>query len=87
MLGLLHRHRIEKVLVVDEGFKLRGMITVKDIQRRRNIPNACKDELGALRVGAAVGTSADTDERVAALRRGGVDVVVVDTAHGHSAAA
>ena len=64
VLGLLHRHRIEKVLVVDRAFKLRGMITVKDIQKATEYPNACKDELGALRVGAAVGTSADTDERV-----------------------
>jgi IMP dehydrogenase len=86
VLGLLHKHRIEKVLVVDkdEGFKLRGMITVKDIQKAHDYPFACKDERGALRVGAAVGTGGDTDERVALLVEAGVDVVVVDTAHGHS---
>ena len=84
VLGLLHRHRIEKVLVVDRAFRLRGMITVKDIQKATEYPNACKDELGALRVGAAVGTSADTDERVSRLLEAGVDVVIVDTAHGHS---
>jgi len=86
VLGLLHKHRIEKVLVVDKdkGFKLRGMITVKDIQKAHDYPYACKDERGALRVGAAVGTGADTDERVALLVEAGVDVVIVDTAHGHS---
>ena len=86
MLGLLHKHRIEKVLVVDKdkGFKLRGMITVKDIQKAHDYPLACKDARGALRVGAAVGTGIDTDERVALLVEAGVDVIIVDTAHGHS---
>jgi IMP dehydrogenase len=86
VLGLLHKHRIEKVLVVDKdkGFKLRGMITVKDIQKAHDYPLACKDERGALRVGAAVGTGVDTDERIALLVEAGVDVVIVDTAHGHS---
>jgi IMP dehydrogenase len=86
VLGLLHKHRIEKVLVVDreDGGKLRGMITVKDIQKAHDYPLACKDERGALRVGAAVGTGIDTDERVALLVEAGVDVVIVDTAHGHS---
>ena len=80
----LHKHRIEKVPVVDANGQLRGMITVKDIQKARDYPRACKDEHGRLRVGAAVGTGADTLERVAALVEAGVDVVVVDTAHGHS---
>jgi IMP dehydrogenase len=86
VLGLLHKHRIEKVLVVDkqDGSKLRGMITVKDIQKAHDYPLACKDERGALRVGAAVGTGVDTDERVALLVEAGIDVVIVDTAHGHS---
>jgi len=84
VLGLFHRHRIEKVLVVDKAFKLRGMITVKDIQKAHDYPYACKDSRGALRVGAAVGTGMDTDERIAALVEAGVDVVIVDTAHGHS---
>ena len=82
--SLLHQHRIEKVLVVSEDFELRGMITVKDIDKAQNYPSACKDSFGRLRVGASVGTSADTDERVAALVEAGVDVLVVDTAHGHS---
>lgn len=81
---LLHKHRIEKVLVVNERFELRGMITVKDIQKSTDFPHACKDEHGRLRVGAAVGVGAGTEERVAALVAAGVDVVVVDTAHGHS---
>ncbi|MDD3517971.1 MAG: IMP dehydrogenase [Chromatiales bacterium] len=81
---LLHEHRIEKVLVVNDKFQLRGMITVKDIQKSTDFPNACKDEQGRLRVGAAVGVGAGTDERVTALVEAGVDVVVVDTAHGHS---
>jgi len=81
---VLHEHRIEKVLVVDNAFRLKGMITVKDIQKATDKPNACKDEQGRLRVGAAVGVGAGTDERIAALVEAGVDVVVVDTAHGHS---
>ncbi len=84
VLALLHKHRIEKVLVVNDSQELAGMITVKDIQKAREFPRACKDESGRLRVGAAVGTTADTLDRVAALRESGVDVVVVDTAHGHS---
>ena len=84
VLELLHRHRIEKVLVVDDDFRLRGMITAKDFQKATDYPDACKDERGALRVGAAVGTSPDTDERVEALVAAGVDVVVVDTSHGHT---
>lgn len=81
---LLHKHRIEKVLVVNEAFELRGMITVKDIQKAKDNPQACKDEFERLRVGAAVGTGAGTEDRVAALSGAGVDVIVVDTAHGHS---
>jgi IMP dehydrogenase len=84
VLALLHKHRIEKVLVVDAQFNLKGMITVKDFQKATEFPRAAKDERGALRVGAAVGTSPDTIDRVAALREAGVDVVVVDTSHGHS---
>jgi IMP dehydrogenase len=82
--GLLHQHRIEKVLVVDEGFNLKGLITVKDIQKSTEHPNACKDADGRLLVAAAVGVGADTDERVEMLARAGVDAIVVDTAHGHS---
>lgn len=82
--ALLHKHRIEKVLVVNADFELRGLITVKDIDKAEKYPNACKDDQGRLRVGASVGTSADTDERIIALVREGVDVLVVDTAHGHS---
>jgi IMP dehydrogenase len=81
---LLHKHRIEKVLVVNSKFQLRGLITVKDIQKAKENPQACKDDLGRLRVGAAVGTGQGTDERVAALVAADVDVIVVDTAHGHS---
>ena len=81
---LLHLHRIEKVLVVNDQFELRGLITVKDINKAAKYPNACKDQNGSLRVGASVGTSPDTDDRVAALIDAGVDVLVVDTAHGHS---
>ena len=84
VLELLHRNRIEKVLVVNDQFELRGMITVKDIQKSRDNPNACKDDHERLRVGAAVGTGGDTEERVAALVEAGVDVIIVDTAHGHS---
>ena len=84
VLALLHKHRIEKVLVVDDGFRLRGLITVKDIQKARDNPNAAKDKHERLRVGAAVGVGGDTEERVAALVEAGVDVLVVDTAHGHS---
>jgi len=84
VLGLLHKHRIEKVLVVDKAFKLRGMITVKDIQKAHDYPLACKDARGALRVGAAVGTGGDTEERVSLLVEAGIDVVIVDTAHGHT---
>ena len=83
-IALLHKHRIEKVLVVNDDFHLCGMITVKDIQKAKDYPLACKDEQERLRVGAAVGTGADTEERVAALVAAGVDVIVVDTAHGHS---
>lgn len=82
--SLLHRHRIEKVLVVDENFQLSGMITAKDFQKASDYPRACKDERGALRVGAAVGTGYDSDERISALVEAGVDVVVIDTAHGFS---
>lgn len=81
---LLHEHRIEKVLVIDDDFKLRGLVTVKDIQKSTDHPNACKDENGRLRAGAAVGVGADTEQRVAALVAAGVDLIVVDTAHGHS---
>ena len=81
--ALLHRHRIEKILVVNNAFELKGLITLKDILKSENFPNACKDEQGRLRSAAAVGTSADTDDRVAALVKAGVDVIIVDTAHGH----
>ena len=82
--GILHDHRIEKVLLVNDAFELTGMVTVKDIAKAQAYPNACKDSLGQLRVGASIGTSADTDERIEALVEAGVDIVVVDTAHGHS---
>ena len=81
---LLHKHRIEKILVVNDAGELRGMITVKDIEKATRYPNACKDSQGRLRVGAAVGTGGGTEERGAALVEAGVDVIVVDTAHGHS---
>jgi IMP dehydrogenase len=84
VLDLLHRHRIEKVLVVNDAFQLRGLITVKDIQKARDNPYAAKDQHERLRVGAAVGVGGDTEARVAALVEAGVDVLVVDTAHGHS---
>ena len=84
IISLLHRHRIEKVLVVNDSFELRGMVTVKDIHKAREFPNSCKDEDERLRVGAAVGVGPGTGERVSALVAAGVDVLVVDTAHGHS---
>ncbi|MBP6693346.1 MAG: IMP dehydrogenase, partial [Xanthomonadales bacterium] len=84
VLALLHRYRIEKVLVVNEQYQLRGLITVKDIQKARENPNACKDSQERLRVGAALGVGSGTEERVAALAEAGVDLVVVDSAHGHS---
>ncbi len=82
--SLLHQHRIEKVLVVDEAFNLKGLVTVKDIQKSTEHPNACRDESGALLVAAAVGVGADSSERVERLVDAGVDALVVDTAHGHS---
>ena len=84
VLSLLHKHRIEKVLVVSEDFELRGMITAKDFQKATDFPRACKDDRGALRVGAAVGTGHDTDERIEALVKAGVDVIIIDTSHGYS---
>ena len=83
-LNLLHKHRLERVLVVNDAFELRGLITVKDIQKSSEHPLASKDALGRLRVGAAVGTGEGTEARVAALVAAGVDVITVDTAHGHS---
>ena len=82
--ALLHKHRIEKVLVVNDDFSLRGLVTVKDIHKALKFPNACKDADESLRVGAAVGVGAGTEERVQAVIEAGVDVIVVDTAHGHS---
>ena len=82
--ALMHQHRLERVLVVNGDFELRGLMTVKDILKSSEHPNACKDDLGKLRVGAAVGVGEGTDERVAALVEAGVDVLVVDTAHGHA---
>ncbi|MDT8318211.1 MAG: IMP dehydrogenase [bacterium] len=82
--ALLHKHRIEKLLVVDSDYKLKGLITIKDIEKSIKYPNACKDSLGRLRVGAAVGVGEDRDARVEALLKAGVDVIAVDTAHGHS---
>ena len=84
IISLLHKHRIEKVLVVNEEFELKGMVTVKDIHKAQEFPNSCKDEDERLRVGAAVGVGPGTTERIAALVGAGVDVLVVDTAHGHS---
>jgi IMP dehydrogenase len=81
---LMHQHRLERVLVVDEEFRLKGLVTVKDILKESEHPNACKDPQGKLRVGAAVGVGEGTDERVAALVEAGADVLVVDTAHGHA---
>lgn len=82
--ALLHQHRIEKILVVNDAFELKGLITLKDIRKSEDFPNASKDQQGRLRVAAAVGTSSDTMDRVQALVEAGVDVIVVDTAHGHS---
>ncbi len=82
--ALLHRHRLERVLVVNENFEMRGLITVKDILKSSEHPNACKDLQGKLRAGAAVGVGEGTEERVAALAEAGVDLIVVDTAHGHA---
>jgi len=84
VLHLMHEHRIEKILVVDDAFKLKGLITVKDFQKAESKPNACKDQFGRLRVGAAVGVGAGTDERIQLLVDAGVDVLLVDTSHGHS---
>jgi len=81
---ILHEHRIEKLLIVDEDGRLKGLITIKDIEKIKKYPNSCKDQLGRLRVGAAVGVGADMEERVSALVEVGVDVVVVDAAHGYS---
>ena len=83
-MALLHRHRLERVLVVDDQFRMKGLVTVKDIVKETEHPNACKDAQGKLRVGAAVGVGEGTDERVAALVEAGADVLVVDTAHGHA---
>ncbi len=84
IVGLLHKHRIEKLLVIDDDFRLKGLITVKDIQKAKENPLACKDESQQLRVGAAIGVQVGTEERVEALAAAGVDVLVIDTAHGHS---
>lgn len=81
---IMHEHKVERVLVINENWQLKGLITVKDILKTSEFPNANKDEQGRLRVGAAVGTGKETEERVAALVQAGVDVVIVDTAHGHS---
>jgi len=81
---ILHRHRVEKLPVVDSKYRLKGLITVKDIQKKIAYPNACKDKLGRLRVGAAIGATGDYLERAVALAKAGVDVLVIDTAHGHS---
>ncbi|MCH9031515.1 MAG: IMP dehydrogenase [candidate division Zixibacteria bacterium] len=81
---ILHKHRIEKLLIVDDQFHLKGMITVKDIMKKIQYPNACKDKRGRLRVAAAVGVSADTDKRIELLTGAGVDAIVVDSSHGHS---
>ena len=82
--AILHERRIEKLLVVDDKGKLQGLITIKDIEKVKKYPNACKDELGRLRVGAAVGIGPDMEERIAGLMAANVDVIVIDTAHGHS---
>jgi IMP dehydrogenase len=83
--ALMHKHKLERVLVVNDAFELRGLMTVKDITKQTNFPNAARDAHGKLRVGAAVGVGEGTEERVEALAKAGVDVLVVDTAHGHSA--
>ena len=84
ILELMHQNRVEKVLVVDDAFKLKGMITVKDFQKAEQKPNACKDEFGRLRVGAAVGAGPGNEERIDALVKAGVDVLLIDSSHGHS---
>ncbi|BCL67112.1 inosine-5'-monophosphate dehydrogenase [Haemophilus haemolyticus] len=84
ILELMHQHRVEKVLVVNDSFKLKGMITVKDFQKAEQKPNACKDEFGRLRVGAAVGAGPGNKERIDALVKAGVDVLLIDSSHGHS---
>lgn len=84
ILELMHQHRVEKVLVVNNSFKLKGMITVKDFQKAEQKPNACKDEFGRLRVGAAVGAGPGNEERIDALVKAGVDVLLIDSSHGHS---
>ncbi|MCA1958888.1 MAG: IMP dehydrogenase [Nitrospira sp.] len=83
---ILHEHRIEKLPVVNDRFEIKGLITIKDIEKRIKYPNACKDEHGRLRVGAAVGVGPDVEERVTLLKKAGVDLIVIDTAHGHSKA-
>jgi len=83
--ALMHQHKLERVLVVNDAFELRGLMTVKDITKQTNFPDAARDSLGKLRVGAAVGVGDGTEERVELLVKAGVDVLVVDTAHGHSA--
>lgn len=85
VIDLFRSHRLEKILVVNDKFQLRGLITVKDLEKAKDKPLSCKDDSGQLRVGAAVGTSSDTYERISALVEAGVDVLIVDTAHGHSA--
>jgi len=82
--SILHKHKIEKLLVVDKSFNLKGLITIKDIEKMRKYPNACKDQLGRLRVGAAVGVAKDREMRIDALLKAGCDVIAIDTAHGHS---
>ena len=84
ILELMHQNRVEKVLVIDDAFKLKGMITVKDFQKAEQKPNACKDEFGRLRVGAAVGAGPGNEERIDALVKAGVDVLLIDSSHGHS---
>ena len=84
ILELMHKNRVEKVLVVDDAFKLKGMITVKDFQKAEQKPNACKDEFGRIRVGAAVGAGPGNEERIDALVKAGVDVLLIDSSHGHS---